>query len=76
MKMKPPFLICLCLLTAFWCASHTASAAFTNAYAAANWTLVNSNADGWIDLSEAPDRVRLVGGNNGAASAGLTTWSI
>ena len=55
------------------CSSH---AAFTGSYATNNWTLVNSNANGTINLSNAPAKIILTGGNNGSALSGHTEWRI
>ena len=51
-------------------------AAFTGAYGTNNWTLVNSNANGTINLSNAPAKIVLTGGNNGSAQSGYTEWRI
>lgn len=55
------------------CLSH---AAFTGAYGTNNWTLVNSNANGTINLSNAPAKIVLTGGNNDSAQPGYTEWRI
>jgi hypothetical protein len=53
-----------------------ARAAFSGPFALSNWTLINSNANGSIDLSAAPDGIRVTGGNNGSVYAGLTEWTM
>lgn len=55
------------------CFSH---AAFTGGYATNNWTLVNSNANGSINLSNAPAKIVLTGGNNESAQPGYTEWRV
>ena len=49
---------------------------FTGDYAPSNWNLTNSNADGLVDTSNAPNSITLTGGNNGSDSFGITTYSI
>jgi hypothetical protein len=49
---------------------------FTGDYAPSNWNLTNSNADGLVDISNAPNSITLTGGNNGSNSFGRTTYSI
>lgn len=49
---------------------------FTGDYAPSNWNLTNSNADGFVDTSNAPNSITLTGGNNGSGSFGRTTYSI
>lgn len=51
-------------------------AAFSGPYATNHWTLVNTNADGFIDASNAPASIRIVGGNNGSYGSGVTEWRI
>ena len=49
---------------------------FTGDYAPSNWNLTNSNADGSVNISNAPNSITLTGGNNGSDSFGITTYSI
>jgi hypothetical protein len=49
---------------------------FTGDYAPSNWNLTNSNADGSVNTSNAPNSITLTGGNNGSNSFGRTTYSI
>ncbi|MDB9522287.1 hypothetical protein PN480_10015 [Dolichospermum circinale CS-1225] len=49
---------------------------FTGDYAPSKWNLTNSNADGFVDTSNAPNSITLTGGNNGSGSFGRTTYSI
>lgn len=51
-------------------------AAFTGPYATNNWWLVNSNANGTIDLSNAPAKVVLTGGDNQSYLPGYTEWRV
>lgn len=67
----------------FWCTwlaavvvAQTGHASFSGPYATSNWSLVNSNANGSIDISAAPNRVRVIGGNNQSVNPGLTEWRI
>ncbi|MDB9413865.1 PEP-CTERM sorting domain-containing protein [Microcystis aeruginosa] len=60
-------------------AASSASAAtvfgFQDAYDPINWTLTNSNADGFVDTSGAPASISLTGGNNGSDSSGTTDYT-
>jgi hypothetical protein len=59
------------------CSSTCSSlAAFTGPYMPGNWSLVNSNADGTLDLTGSPETVRLIGGNNYSFDPGMTEWTI
>ncbi|AFZ35236.1 hypothetical protein Sta7437_1674 [Stanieria cyanosphaera PCC 7437] len=49
---------------------------FQGAYAPANWTFTNSNADGSVNTSSAPNSITLTGGNNGSGSSGTTDYTI
>ena len=49
---------------------------FTGDYAPSNWNLTNSNADGSVNTSNAPNSITLTGGDNGSDSFGRTTYSI
>lgn len=49
---------------------------FTGDYAPSKWNLTNSNADGFVDTSNAPNSITLTGGDNGSESFGRTTYSI
>lgn len=50
------------------------AAGFSGAYAPANWSLTNSNADGFVVPLNAPTSITITGGNNGSLSSGLTTY--
>jgi hypothetical protein len=41
---------------------------FTGPYSVANWTLINNNADGYINVGNAPSSISLTGGNQGGGS--------
>ncbi|MDB9434879.1 PEP-CTERM sorting domain-containing protein [Microcystis aeruginosa] len=60
-------------------AASSASAAtvfgFQDAYDPINWTLTNSNADGFVDTSGAPASISLTGGDNGSGSSGTTDYT-
>ncbi len=47
---------------------NSAQAAFINPYGVSNWTLTNTNADGFVDTSSAPNQITLSGGNKGILS--------
>jgi hypothetical protein len=64
-------LLAVCLGTV--CSSH---AAFTGPYATNRWSLVNSNADGFVTYSNAPGQIRLTGGNNQTYLPGYTEWRV
>jgi hypothetical protein len=49
---------------------------FTGDYAPSNWNLTNSNADGSVNTSNAPNSITLTGGDNYSDSFGRTTYSI
>ncbi|MFM5900100.1 MAG: hypothetical protein ACKO9R_02325 [Dolichospermum sp.] len=49
---------------------------FTGDYAPSNWNLINSNADGSVNISNAPNSITLTGGNNGSRSFGRTDYRI
>jgi len=51
-------------------------AAFTGPFQPANWTLTNTNADGYVDLSLTPGQILLVGGDNRSLLPGVTEWKI
>ena len=55
------------------CSSH---AAFTGPYATNRWTLVNTNADGFVNFSNAPAAITLTGGDNYSYAPGYTEWRI
>jgi hypothetical protein len=48
---------------------------FQDAYDPINWTLTNSNADGFVDTSGAPASISLTGGDNGSGSSGTTDYT-
>lgn len=47
---------------------NSAQAAFISPYDVSNWTLTNTNADGYVDTSGAPNQITLTGGNKGILS--------
>ncbi|MFM6827890.1 MAG: hypothetical protein ACKPKT_20940 [Dolichospermum sp.] len=49
---------------------------FTGDYAPSNWNLTNSNADGSVNTSNAPNSITLTGSNNQSGGFGITTYSI
>ncbi|MFM6367710.1 MAG: hypothetical protein ACKPGN_05685, partial [Dolichospermum sp.] len=49
---------------------------FTGDYAPSNWNLTNSNANGSVNTSTAPNSITLNGGNNGTKLFGRTNYSI
>src|SRR5262245_41199920 len=59
-------------------AAQTALAAgdFRINYDPSEWTLTNSNADGSVNTSGAPNSIVLTGGSNGSTVAGDTDWTI
>ncbi|MGV7226341.1 MAG: hypothetical protein ACQ9CV_05435 [Nitrosopumilus sp.] len=52
-----------------------AATGFVGDYDPANWTLTNTNADGYVLISGAPTSIALVGGNQGGGS-GDTDYTI
>jgi len=60
-------------------AASSASAAtvfgFQDAYDPINWTLTNSNADGFVNTGGAPASISLTGGDNGSFSSGTTDYT-
>ncbi|BAZ28865.1 hypothetical protein NIES4074_13000 [Cylindrospermum sp. NIES-4074] len=52
---------------------------FTGVYDPSNWTLTNINADGSVDITNAPNDITLIGGNNNNTNpdpSGTTDWII
>ncbi|MFM5888029.1 MAG: hypothetical protein ACKOQS_07030 [Dolichospermum sp.] len=49
---------------------------FTGDYAPSNWNLTNSNANGSVNTSNAPNSITLTGSNNQSGGFGITTYSI
>ena len=49
---------------------------FTGAFAVANWSFSNTNADGFVDTSNAPTSISLTGGNTTSFSPGDTDFKI
>ncbi|NES69962.1 MAG: PEP-CTERM sorting domain-containing protein [Okeania sp. SIO2D1] len=49
---------------------------FQSAYDPNNWTLVNDNANGFVDTSNAPDSITLTGSDDGSGFFGTTIFSI
>lgn len=60
-------------------AASSASAAtvfgFQTPYAPINWTLTNSNADGFVNTTGAPASISLTGGDNGSVLSGTTDYT-
>ena len=51
---------------------------FTGAYAPSNWTLSNDNTNGYVDTSNAPSSISIIGGNQGEEAGfgfGQTTYT-
>ncbi|TRV05311.1 MAG: PEP-CTERM sorting domain-containing protein [Microcystis wesenbergii Mw_MB_S_20031200_S109] len=48
---------------------------FQTPYAPINWTLTNSNADGFVDTTGAPASISLTGGENNSGSSGTTDYT-
>jgi hypothetical protein len=48
---------------------------FTGAYAPSNWTLSNNNTNGYVDTSNAPSSISIIGGNTGQGLPGQTTYT-
>lgn len=51
------------------------AAGFTGAYDPSNWTLSNSNANGYVNTSNAPASISITGGNNWSWNYGQTTYT-
>jgi len=47
---------------------------FTGSYDPSNWDFTNSNADGFVNTTNAPSSISLTGGNNGSGSGGQTSY--
>ena len=63
----------LALAIGMVCSVH---AAFTGPYATNRWTLVNTNADGFVNFSNAPAAITLTGGDNKTYAPGYTEWRV
>jgi len=48
---------------------------FTGAYDPSNWTLQNNNTNGYVDTSNAPSSITIIGGNLGGSGPGQTTYT-
>ena len=48
---------------------------FTGAYAPSNWTLSNDNTNGYVDTSNAPSSISIIGGDLGGLGSGQTTYT-
>jgi hypothetical protein len=48
---------------------------FTGAYAPSNWTLSNNNTNGYVDTSNAPSSISIIGGEDGESGYGRTTYT-
>jgi Ca2+-binding RTX toxin-like protein len=49
---------------------------FQGQFAPANWTFTNTNADGFVDVTGAPNSITLTGGDNGSFAGGTTDYTI
>jgi hypothetical protein len=76
MKAIAFHLFALCLLALNAAPASAASIGFTGPFDVSNWSFVNTNADGWVDTSGAPNSVVIVGGDNFSGGAGNTDFSI
>ena len=48
---------------------------FTGAYAPSNWTLSNDNTNGYVDTTNAPSSISIIGGDLGGLGSGQTTYT-
>jgi hypothetical protein len=48
---------------------------FTGAYAPSNWTLSNNYTNGYVDTSNAPSSISIIGGEDGESGYGRTTYT-
>ena len=48
---------------------------FTGAYAPSNWTLSNDNTNGYVNTSNAPSSISIIGGDLGGLGSGQTTYT-
>jgi hypothetical protein len=62
-------------ITAIATTSPISSNGFQGVYAPSNWALVNSNANGYVNTTNAPTSITLTGGNNNSFSPGNTSYS-
>jgi hypothetical protein len=53
-----------------------ADAAFVGPYDLSKWTLVNREADGFVDTSGSPEQIQLFSGNNGSTNFGTTDYLV
>jgi hypothetical protein len=74
MNMKQPILWCVAIMSLIL--AYAGHASFSGPYAVSNWSLFNSNANGFVDTTAAPARVGLTGGNNQSVQPGVTEWRI
>jgi len=49
---------------------------FNDNYAPSNWAFLNTNSDGNIDTTNAPNSIVLTGGDNGSGNSGNSSYSI
>jgi hypothetical protein len=48
---------------------------FTGTYAPSNWTLSNNNINAYVDTSNAPSSISIIGGNQAGVGSGQTTYT-
>ena len=53
-----------------------AEAVFVGAYDLANWTLVNTQTDGFANTNGSPEQIQLFSGNNGSGEPGTTDYLV
>lgn len=76
MKAVVVHLFALCLFALSAAPASAATIGFTGPFDVSNWSIVNTNSDGWVDTSGAPNSVVIVGGDNWSFGAGDTDFSI
>jgi len=74
--MLPHFVLTLCIIGLSFLFPSSANAGFVGYYAIGNFTLTNTNADGFADTPDAGLSIVLTGGNNGSGLSGLTDFTI
>lgn len=63
-------------ILAFTAAVPAASAAFVGSYDIGNWTFINTNADGSVNITAAPGAITIIGGDDNSGLTGTTDFSI
>jgi hypothetical protein len=68
--------LCGALALSFFLEAPVKAGSFTGSYDLSNWTLIDTNADGFAMTPDAGLTLILTGGNNGSGSPGITDFVI